>query len=414
MTYRFPLGLFEAVGIEIEYMIVDGDTLSVRPIADELIKAQAGDYESEIELGEIAWSNELALHVVELKTNGPAHELDRLPRLFQDNVERINALLAPMNAMLMPGGMHPWMDPQREMRLWPHEYSPVYQTFDRIFGCKGHGWANLQAVHINLPFGDDDEFGRLHAAVRVLLPILPALAASSPIKDGTPSGWMDTRLEVYRTNAAKVPSVSGVVIPEPVFTRASYESVVLQRIYDDLAPHDPEGILRHEWVNARGCIARFDRGAVEIRVLDVQECPAADLAVAAAVIAAARMLAGNALALQDEQRRWPEQRLAEILTATVRDADRAVITDKEYLDLFRFPGQAGCTVNDLWRHLIETAVTQQAELAAWRPMLTDLLDQGCLARRIMKRLGADLRSEALRAVYGDLCRCVARGELFRV
>jgi hypothetical protein len=32
-------------------------------------------------------------------------------------------------------------------------------------------------------------------------------------------------------------------------------------------------VLRHEWVNARGAIARFDRSAIEIRVLDVAECP---------------------------------------------------------------------------------------------------------------------------------------------
>lgn len=413
MTYRYPLGLFEAVGVEIEYMIVDRETLSVRPIADELIRAQAGAYEAEIDVGDIAWSNELALHVVELKTNGPAREITRLPALFQENVGRINELLAPLNATLMPGGMHPWMDPQREMRLWPHEYSPVYETFDRVFGCKGHGWANLQSVHINLPFADDAELGRLHAALRVLLPILPALAASSPIKEGAPSGWMDTRLEVYRTNAARVPSVSGVVIPEPLFTRADYESVLLQRIYDDLARHDPDGVLRHEWVNARGCIARFDRGAIEIRLLDVQECPAADVAIAAAVIAAARMLVDEAPASQDDQRRWSEHRLAAILGDVVHDADGARIGDEEYLALFRFPGKAA-TAGDLWRHLIEEAAGRRPDLAPWRPLLGDLLDQGCLARRILKRLDGDMRREALRAVYGDLCRCLARGEIFRV
>lgn len=412
MTYRYPLGLFEAVGVEIEYMIVDRDTLAVRPISDELIRAQAGDYESEIELGDIAWSNELALHVVELKTNGPAREITRLPALFQENVARINTLLEPMNAVLLPGGMHPWMDPHREMRLWPHEYSAVYDAFDRIFGCKGHGWANLQSVHINLPFADDDEFGRLHAAIRVLLPILPALAASSPIIDGKPSGMMDTRLDVYRSNAAKVPSVSGVVIPEPVFTRADYEGVLLQRIYDDLAPHDPEGVLRHEWANARGCIARFDRGAIEIRVLDVQECPAADLAIAAAVIAVTKMLADD-VAGQRRQRQWSEHRLASIFSSVVRDADAAVIGDAEYLQLFGFPGRQSTTA-ELWRHLIETAVARQPELAGWRPALTHLLDQGCLARRILKRIGGDVRREALREVYADLSHCLARGELFRV
>jgi gamma-glutamyl:cysteine ligase YbdK (ATP-grasp superfamily) len=254
-----PLGLFEAFGVELEYMIVDADTLDVRPAADELLAAVGGGYEVEVELGPVAWSNELALHVVEIKTNGPVASLGGLGALFQEHVGRIGSLLAPLDARLLPGGMHPWMDPHAELRLWPHENNRIYATFDRIFGCRGHGWANLQSTHINLPFGDDEEFGRLHAATRLVLPILPGIAASSPFVDGAPSGLMDARLDAYRTNSARVPSVTGHVIPEPVFTRAAYEGRLLQGIYDDLAPLDPEGVLRHEWVNARGCIARFDR-----------------------------------------------------------------------------------------------------------------------------------------------------------
>ena len=47
----------------------------------------------------------------------------------------------------------------------------------------------------------------------------------------------------------------------------------------DIAPLDPDGTLQHEWLNSRGAIARFDRNAIEIRVLDIQECPVADLAI---------------------------------------------------------------------------------------------------------------------------------------
>ena len=83
----------------------------------------------------------------------------------------MNALLSPMGARLMPTAMHPWMDPNR-VQLWPHGTRVVYETFDRIFSCKGHGWANLQSQQINLPFASDEEFARLHAAIRFLLPIL--------------------------------------------------------------------------------------------------------------------------------------------------------------------------------------------------------------------------------------------------
>ena len=115
---------------------------------------------------------------------------------------------------LMPTAMHPWMDPEKDLKLWPHGLRTVYETFDRIFGCKGHGWANLQSAHLNLPFAGDEEFARLHTAVRFLLPILPGLAASSPIVDGERNGILDNRLVAYRGNCARIPSITGDVVPE--------------------------------------------------------------------------------------------------------------------------------------------------------------------------------------------------------
>jgi glutamate---cysteine ligase / carboxylate-amine ligase len=279
MNRPLPFRLFERFGVELEYMIVDARTLAVLPVTDRVLHAVAGEYVSDVELGAVSWSNELALHVIELKTTDPAARLDGLAAEFQEHVVRINRLLEPLGGRLMPTAMHPWMDPHREMRLWPHDYSPVYEAFDRVFDCRGHGWANLQSVHLNLPFADDAQFARLHAAIRLLLPIMPALAASSPVMDGRATGRLDNRLEVYRHNARRVPRVSGAVIPEPVFSRQAYEQEILQPLYRDIAPLDPDGTLQFEWLNARGAIARFDRNTIEIRVLDVQECPRADLAV---------------------------------------------------------------------------------------------------------------------------------------
>ncbi|MCA9221238.1 MAG: hypothetical protein KDA71_12985, partial [Planctomycetales bacterium] len=127
---RYPLHLFQAFGVELEYMIVDARTLMVRPITDEVMHAVAGEYVSEFEMGSIAWSNELALHVIELKTNGPAASVAPLAEEFQDHVGRVNQVLADRGAMLMPTAMHPTMDPLAELKLWPHEYNAVYEAFN--------------------------------------------------------------------------------------------------------------------------------------------------------------------------------------------------------------------------------------------------------------------------------------------
>src|SRR5690349_4720839 len=128
-----PLSLFEACGLEMEYMIVQDGSLSVAPIADQVLRDATGQPTPEIEWGDVSWSNELALHVIELKSTDPATELDTWPDRFQQQVALINARLASLGARLMPTAMHPWMDSLREMRLWPHDGSAVYEAFNRIF-----------------------------------------------------------------------------------------------------------------------------------------------------------------------------------------------------------------------------------------------------------------------------------------
>lgn len=408
MNDERPLSLFSAFGVELEYMIVDAQSLSVRAIADDLLCNTSGDLSGEVDRGEICWSNELVAHVVELKVGQPAVALEPLPDLFQKNVQEINSILSKSGARLMPAGMHPWMDPARETRLWPHEYSEVYQAFDRIFGCRGHGWANLQSAHLNLPFADDGEFARLHAAIRLVLPILPALAASSPVVEGRITGLLDNRLEVYRMNSRKIAAVAGRVIPEPAFSQAEYDKQILEPLYAEIAPHDPAGVLRNEWLNARGAIARFSRNTIEIRVLDVQECPQADLAICAAIVAVLKALVSerwSSLALQQAAAVEP---LASILLTSIRNAEEAVIYDREYLELFGFPGES-CTAGELWGHLIDALPELSGLSSPWREPLAVILDEGPLARRLVSVLETD----DLPNVYGELCRCLDQGEMFR-
>lgn len=398
------LHAFAGYGIELEYMIVDRQTLAVLPIADQLLRNAA-----EVDRGKFGWSNELVLHLVELKNARPDPAIEPLAAGFQSEVGAINRLLEPMGARLMPGGMHPWMDPASETRLWPHDHAPIYQAYDRIFNCHKHGQANLQSMHLNLPFAGDAEFARLHAAVRLLLPILPAIAASSPIANGTPSGFLDTRMEAYRTAVSRIPSVIGQVIPDTVGSRADYEARVLAPLYRDIAPFDPQGVLQHEWLNARGAIPRFERNALEIRVIDVQECPQADLAIAAAATAVVRALYDGRWSSLAMQQAIGTDALARILHACIRDADRALIDDVGYLRLLGFPGRS-CQAGELWRQLGETAVPDRSRNG--RDPLRVILEHGPLARRILRTAGKDVTKTRLHTVYEALCDCLEAGRMF--
>jgi len=364
-----------------------------------------------VTLGDIAWSNELALHVIELKGAGPITDRTAARAAFQAAVEAMNRQLAQDGLRLMPTAMHPWMDPWTETKLWPHGQDEIYKAFDRIFDCRGHGWSNLQSMHINLPFDGDEELGRLHAAVRLVLPLLPGLAASSPVEEGRLSGRLDGRLFHYAGNARRVPSVSGVVVPERVFDRQAYEEELLGKIYRDLAPHDPEGILRHEWANARGAIVRFDRMALEIRVLDSQEHVAGDFAVAEAVVAAVRAQTEGRFQEPAAQRAWDEHRLAGLFRHAVEQGEATVVEDAEFLAAWGFPG-ARATLQEVWQHLVGATVELDALDPAVSRALQVILREGTLARRIITAVGPEPGRPALRAAYGRLVECLDSGEPF--
>ncbi len=276
--------LHSAVGIEVEYVLVDADTLDILPVADQLLELAAGPGASAHEDGHVAWSNELVAHQIELKGVGPVVCAGELSDALPQSLRRMRDFAAELGASLLPTAMHPWMDPKRETRLWPGEGQDIYRAYDAIYDCCRHGWSNVQSTHLNLPFADEEEFGRLMRACRAVLPLLPALAASSPYADGRRTGVLDTRLQHYAANAARTPAMTGDVIPEPIYGEAQYRATVFGGIQRALAELDPDGwIGGHEYANARGAIARFDRGAIEIRLLDVQEFVTADLAFCDAV-----------------------------------------------------------------------------------------------------------------------------------
>jgi len=372
------------------------------------LRDEDGQVVSEIERDDIAWSNELVAHVIELKTNGPATSLLGLFDRFQQSVSQINDQLAKHGACLLPSAMHPWMDPEKEMTLWPHDFSPVYQTFNRIFDCKGHGWSNLQSMHINLPFCGDSQFASLHAAIRLMLPILPAIAASSPIVDRKLAGNLDHRLEVYRNNSRVVPSVAGMVIPEAVFSSAEYHVQILQNIYQSMAELDPEGILRDEWCNSRGAIARFQRNAIEIRVLDVQECPGMDLAIADLVIAVLKRLTDQKWTKLEEQKSMPTDELSVQFLKSIVTADETEIVGKQYLKHFGIEADS-ISVNQLWRHLADCVSDDLVDPKSSQ-RIEVILQKGPLARRILRAVGGELSS--LESVYHRLANCLASGVHF--
>jgi len=402
--------LFERFGIELEYMIVNRDTFAVMPVADKVIEKACGEICNEITRGNVSWSNELALHVIEFKTSSPVFSFTNLGDHFFEAISEVNSILKPMGGALMGGPMHPFMDPVKEIRLWPHDYNPIYEAFNRIFSCKGHGWANLQSMHINLPFANDEEFARLHAAIRLVLPIIPALSAGSPIVEGKKTGFHDTRMEVYRTNSSKIPSITGDVVPEPVFSHSEYQDKILKKIYSDLSPFDPEGVLQEEWVNARGAIARFERNTIEIRVIDVQENPCVDVAIAAVVTGAVKLFADEALCTLQTQKKWDNAPLKKIFLDTIKYGENAVVDNREYLNMFGIVSDS-CEVRNVWESIFKKLAKQEIWTLPYIPYFSSVA-QDSLATRILREYDTGTEENRMSQICRKLCESLEHDFFF--
>lgn len=406
------LHLFQAYGIELEYMIVDRDSLQVKPIMDQLALELTGEYANEINRGTVSWSNELVCHVLEMKCTRPELDLVALAASFDQSVKEANEILAGHNACLMPTAAHPLMNPLHETKLWMHGQRDIYELYDGLFNCQGHGWANLQSTHINLPFYDDEEFSRLHTAIRIILPLLPALAASSPILDGRLSGYRDTRLTYYQKNQRKIPELVGQVIPERVHSKRGYNKLIYTPIADAIAPYDPNNITEPVWLNSRGAIARFDRGAIEIRLLDIQECPKADMAIAGTIVQLLKALVSDRWISFEQQDSWSSKTLYALYNDAVRNAESSVITQAQYLSMWGI-SESQLTMQDLWAHIMEhLAKFDRAGFDPWMPTVKTINSQGTLSSRIMQALGGEVSTDTINRVYGQLCSSLQQNQLF--
>lgn len=401
--------LFEVYGVEMEYMVVGNRDMKIKNVVDKVLTEAAGELTSDVERGSMAWSNELISHVIEIKTNGPAISFEELPEKFLEEVQQINKILEKYDARLLSSACHPFVDPYTETVIWPHEYNEVYSLYNKIFDCRGHGWANLQSTHINLPFSGNEEFGKLHAAIRLLLPIIPALSASSPVLDGKVTGFLDTRLEIYRKNQKKIPSIIGKIIPEQVFTKEDYYTVIFDRIIKDIKPYDTENVLDYHFLNSRGAISRFDRGAIEIRIIDIQECPLADIAILFAIVEVLKTLVNEQFIELDKQKSWHENDLSDIFLSVLKEGENTPIKNAEYLKIFGM-NASQATASEIWQHLYEQIIEKKG--SRFGKIVQQILSQGTLSSRILKGLNSDYSHENILRVYTEIEKCLVTNKLF--
>jgi glutathione synthase/RimK-type ligase-like ATP-grasp enzyme/gamma-glutamyl:cysteine ligase YbdK (ATP-grasp superfamily) len=399
---------YEVCGIEIEYVLVD-EQLEPQHLGEGVLTELAGRPTSEVELGVVGFSNEFFDHLIEMKTQVPLRSLVESEQVLAEGAARLAEQLRRMGARAMPTSMHPWLDPTWARR-WTRSNRNVYETYARLFDTATHGWANVQSCQVNLPLGREHEAVAMMNAAALLVPYLPALAASSPMYDGRLQPSVDSRLAFILEHQAKLPETQGDLVPEYVESLAGYRRDVLRPMYNAVDKLPDARVLRHEWLNARAAVFKFSRRSMEVRVVDAQECVKMDIAIAAFIRGALHDLSAE---LIRGRLPLPDRRfLIEDFHACVKDGSKARVRASPFPTLAR--GDDGkVDVRTVLEHLIARAGRRlKRGEQVYLELLEEVRQQGTLAERIQARLQpfADdptvLRAEA-RSVYLELCDCLA-------
>jgi len=269
------------VGTEHEYSINDKE-FSPLPISDKIIKGISGSVEHEVGLGEVKISKELQKHVLELIPSRPGSLGFLEDRLYKGLLQLYR--VTGHRYKFLGLGMHPLLKLSQTSH-WDHEEQEYYQAYHRLFNIRQHGWLNIQALQINVPYEGDELVPRFNR-LRSLLPYLVAVSASSPFVEGRLATHMDCRLICYRENQRRIPLICNDILPERLSSLEEYVGIN-REIFRELKDCGAE-ILCQEWVNSRGVIVRFSRQCLEVKAIDEQECLKSDMAVAAFMLALLR------------------------------------------------------------------------------------------------------------------------------
>jgi carboxylate-amine ligase len=344
------------------------------------------------------FGKELQLHVMELKANSPFKSPVQFEETMQNAVLTLSQIVQEHGARLLGTGMHPLLK-LKEAGIWPHYHRKIYDEYAKIFKLNQHGWLNIQSFHLNLPYQKESDGIQIHNLLANLCAYLPAITASSPIYEGKAGPDEDNRLQFYKVNQKEIPSVTADVIPEYAASFSQYKHDVIARYSEDLARAGADNtLLGREWVNSRGVIFRFDRSAIEIRVMDEQECVKSDVALSCFIRAALRGLIARKAEL------LPHDLLVHDFNAVIKEGLNAKVSNPH-----------SKTAKQVCQNYLDLAFEwANADEKKYLWLIKKRLENGNLSEiireRVLRRAEKTDSHEAIVNVYSKLIKCLFDNE----
>jgi gamma-glutamyl:cysteine ligase YbdK (ATP-grasp superfamily) len=368
------------------------DELKALPIVDKIMKDFHGRIVNFVEQSHFTFGKELQMHVMEIKPNAPFS----LPENFEETTQEAVLFLSDLLkrkycAHLLGTGMHPLLKLD-ETAIWPHRHRQIYEACSKIFNLKRHGWLNIQSFQLNLSYSNERDGVLLHNLLANICAYLPAVSASSPFVEGKIGRDVDNRLKFYIANQREVPSITGRVIPEYVTSFSQYQKDVIEKYSADLTKAGARKcLLNRDWVNSRGVIFRFDRRALEIRVMDEQECVKSDVALSCFIRSLLR-------GLINEKKILPFHVLVADYNAIVKKGLNAAVLNPH-----------GKTAKDACRYLLKKAWENASETEKkYLPVVQKRIEEGNLSEiireKVLRKAQKTNLREAIIDVYSKLMK----------
>jgi carboxylate-amine ligase len=210
----FESGQDFTVAVEEEFALLEPETLNLTNRFEEVQAAARGTELEEHLVGELIASE------VEIRT-GRCESFGEAAARLGERREQLFRLVDGMGIALAATGTHPW-SPWQEQRIID---TPHYRLNDEVL--RYVVWRNNSfGLHVHVGIRGADRAVRVNDALRVFLPELLALSASSPFVEGVNTGLHSARTQIFTRFFPRcgVPDVYGSWAEFERYVRFLYET----------------------------------------------------------------------------------------------------------------------------------------------------------------------------------------------
>jgi len=172
------------LGVELEFQLVDQETLNLVPRAQPIIDSLS-----------VAGKNKIAFEflqsIIEIQTGvcdsvaDVAHDLSRSVQIVED-------IAGEQQCILYSASLHPFAEPSEQKLTNGERYKRIMNELQYV----GRQFIS-QGLHVHVGVGDADTAIKVCDVIQAYLPILLALSSSSPFFKGEDTGFYSYRSKLF-------------------------------------------------------------------------------------------------------------------------------------------------------------------------------------------------------------------------